>query len=896
MADNRPWAQALRANRVQWEQRLPLNDIISQLHAEGLLGQYVYEDIKAEANMIKKHRLLIDWFLTEDETCIKRLDEIVHAQDGFKTLKLNVPCTPALPPSSNSVEGTDFEHIAFDDACQQLREVYAQGCPMSRQFPPLLPRSQKGFYELMLTRMHPFEDNNCKGTSVDAPPPLQGVSDLLLQLEMECERGVILAEGVAGIGKTFLAFKVAEDWARRSALKSYDVVLLLELRSNDLSKVSTLHELLAVATGGLSRESMDLIADKVRVRRGRRVLFVLDGVDEAPDIFRRNSSALLWKMVNGEHAETVHSSFLMTSRPMATIDLHNTATLRVQIQGFSKETIDSVLEKWETRGTRLSGHMEQHFLTLLCRVPLNLATAISCARLQDISITNITSIFETFAVSLMSQGDPDITGLGSLPEFKQSLLKEASRVAYEGIRTSTFLFSEDDFESKEPIKQLVAWGLLYPVTTMPAQYGFPHHMFQEFLAAWHLSHLDHHGFQQCLRNDIFAASGGRSKFAIVFRFFSGLTKLKHEHLQELSSLLHSYLKPDPTVSHWSERLENMLTILHGAQEANNMILLNEAVGHFVARSELVTINLPCGHLFHSLDFSTIRFALNHSQLPWSLSINGCHVSKGNLGMLCLPGDETGWGLQDLTLMDVTITEEGSTVLHSLVKNYQPCLRSLRFLTLPSFPTSIITSLVDCHLETLALRNCNLTPECMTAIAQFLGQVTTLKSLDVSNNPNITGSGVECLLGAVANSTCLQELDISSCCLGSSGPEAIKTQLKKSSSLRKLFLVDRTTTAEAIISMLRTTDAIGGLTVLQLAAKFQYSCEGQSPPNLSLEFRGDIDHLLAKELQCMTDEIDAIFVRHMSVTRTSALRVLLARRMSVTLTSTLRVFRHLFRIL
>ena len=845
MAEERPWEKALRANRVQWEHYLPLNDIITIVDAEGLLGSYDYEEIKAKDNMIEKRRVLIDYFLMKDERCIERLNEIVQAQGGFEHLRLGVPPTPVLTPLRQPVEDTDFEPMAFGDVCQQLMEVYAQGCPMSRQFPPLLPRDQQSFYDLMLKSMHPFqEDDDCDGTSVDAPLPVQGVSDLLAQLEKKHERGVILAEGVAGIGKTFLAYKVAEDWARKSALKACSVVLLLELRSKDLSQVSTLHELLRFVTGSLSEESMNLIADKVCERRGRGVLFVLDGVDEAPDIFRRSSSALLWKMVNGEHQESLYSSFLMTSRPMATTDLRMAVTLRVQIQGFNEETIYSVLEKWGKRGQRLRGHLDQHpFLALLCGVPLNLATAISCVRLQDVSITNITSIFETFTVSLMSQGDPDIAGflLGSLSKFQQSLLKEAGRIAYNGIRTSTFLFSEDDFESKELIKQLLASGLLYPSTTMPAQYGFPHHMFQEFLAALHLSHLDHQGFRHCLENDVFAASGGRSKFAIVFRFFSGLTKLEHEHVKELFILLRSYLKPDPTVSHWSEKLENMLIILHGAQEARNVRLLNEAVSHFVTQhSQLVTINLPCGHLFNSLDFSTIRFALNHSERPWSLSVNECHVSKGNLGMLCLQQDKAGQGLEELALRDVMITKEGTIVVQSLIKSYQSCLRSLSFLTVhASFPTPIFTELAACHLEKLALRNCNLTPECITAIVQFLRHATTLKTLNVSGNPGITSSGVKCLLEAVAISTCLQELDISSCCLGPSGPEAIAAQLKSSSSLRKLFLVDRTTTADAIIAMLRAPHAIGGLTDLRLDAVFRKDCKGQSPRHLRMQFIADI---------------------------------------------------------
>ena len=99
-----PWAAALRAKRVQWERDVPLNDIISIINAEGLLGHYCYEDIKAKENMIEKRRTLVDHFLTKDEWCIARLDAIVQDQGGFVHLKLDVPPAPALSPQINTGE------------------------------------------------------------------------------------------------------------------------------------------------------------------------------------------------------------------------------------------------------------------------------------------------------------------------------------------------------------------------------------------------------------------------------------------------------------------------------------------------------------------------------------------------------------------------------------------------------------------------------------------------------------------------------------------------------------------------------------------------------------------------------------------------------------------------
>ena len=109
-----PWAAALRAKRVQWERDVPLNDVISIIHAEGLLGQYCYEDIKAKENMIDKRRTLVDHFLTKDEWCIARLDAIVQDQGGFKHLKLDASPTPALS------QQIDRDHVEDTDSHDSL--------------------------------------------------------------------------------------------------------------------------------------------------------------------------------------------------------------------------------------------------------------------------------------------------------------------------------------------------------------------------------------------------------------------------------------------------------------------------------------------------------------------------------------------------------------------------------------------------------------------------------------------------------------------------------------------------------------------------------------------------------------------------------------------------------
>ena len=78
-----------------------------------------YEEIKATDNMMEKRRALVDYFLTKDERCIERLDEIVQAKGGFEHLKLGVPSTPVPDRQKEQMEETYFGPNQFGISCDK---------------------------------------------------------------------------------------------------------------------------------------------------------------------------------------------------------------------------------------------------------------------------------------------------------------------------------------------------------------------------------------------------------------------------------------------------------------------------------------------------------------------------------------------------------------------------------------------------------------------------------------------------------------------------------------------------------------------------------------------------------------------------------------------------------
>ncbi|KAK7126564.1 hypothetical protein R3I94_017908 [Phoxinus phoxinus] len=87
----------------------------------------------------------------------------------------------------------------------------------------------------------------------------------------------------------------------------------------------------------------------------------------------------------------------------------------------------------------------------------------------------------------------------------------------------------------------------------------------------------------------------------------------------------------------------------------------------------------------------------------------------------------------------------------------------------------------CKLNTLMLRNCDLTEESCSAVATVLRSNSSLKELDMSNN-NLQDSGVKKLQDALENTNCrLEKLRLSDCSITEEGYKALASALRSNPS-------------------------------------------------------------------------------------------------------------------
>ena len=332
-------------------------------------------------------------------------------------------------------------------------------------------------------------------------------------------RYLILIEGAPGIGKTVLSKEIALQWASNNVLNNKKLVFLVFLRDLKSKNVNTLEDLMAhVFNVNLTND----LAKYLFETNGKDITIILDGYDEMSEEDRRSS--FIAKIIN--FTVLPECGLVITSRPTASIYLHNIADCRVEILGFTEadrlDYIQHALQGNDDKIGRVKSYLESHStINALCYIPLNMTILLSLFE-ETPSQTNIgrlpntqTEMIEKFISTTITRFMKKVLQmdfspapeLSDLPEPHDKVFYELSKLAYDALIKDQIVFAKNEITKACPhlIMRRDNWNGLGLIKA--AQHGndsvsfhFLHFSIQEYMAAYYIASLSDKEQLKLLKN------------------------------------------------------------------------------------------------------------------------------------------------------------------------------------------------------------------------------------------------------------------------------------------------------------------------------------------------------------------------------------------------------------
>ena len=333
---------------------------------------------------------------------------------------------------------------------------------------------------------------------------------------------VIVIEGAPGIGKSTLAWELCRKWEEYASMEAYSLVILLRLREERVHNISDLSSLFYAYQ---KSDKMSLV-DEVQNNQGKGVLFVFDGFNELPKLLQREGFLvdLLQKSILPK------STVVVTSRPSAMDKLLTISEpvieKRIEILGFSQESIEAYAAAIFSSSEELEGfksyisRSSNPAINSLMYVPLYAAFVVimykSTTSKGSLPRT-ITQLYTQLCLAILNRylgantEHSSVRNFENLPSSLYVQFIEVSKLAYEGFEREDVIFYDGIGEH---------FGFLDAVPDLyggrQISFNFLHLTFQEFLAAYHISHMSDSGVE------LFRNRGKDKRWNVVWRFVAGL--------------------------------------------------------------------------------------------------------------------------------------------------------------------------------------------------------------------------------------------------------------------------------------------------------------------------------------------------------------------------------------
>ncbi|XP_033991278.1 uncharacterized protein LOC117486816 isoform X12 [Trematomus bernacchii] len=504
--------------------------ILENLKQQGVLRDEEVCIIQAEGNDYNKNRKLLDSVTDKGEKASYIFLEIIYMMR-----KRTLGRTSLLPEkqtvASAESETFDLHHwiscFAFKEDAQ-MGKNYLQGpTPCHRYQAKLKSKAQQISKAFWTANKDLFEGNNkpdlsymplvldtqgsvsaskikkfkSKKSRMSRPKKLgtyipKDKADISPSDLLKTDKNILLV-GKSGIGKTALVHEMLKLWTEKDD-KELNYMFYFDMRN--ISNIKSLEELLFNEFSEPD-EGKDEVLQDIK-NNSDNVTLIFDGITDLSQ-----SSPVVQRLVDKDLLQ--YSKVVLTCRPADEDHLLSEDFLRVEVKGFSEQTIKTYISAMLREGKeRVLSNVE---LFTLCHVPmyaLMVAACFLCETSEDFQkpccITDI--YINIFRFCLKRNSNTKYIDLNAFIESKSEEILSLAEVAFratEGKTVNLTLRPSGESHVLSLLKQLaikVARSRTKRITT----YAFLHYTMQEFFAAlWLLKNPDliSNVFQQCLTEE-----------------------------------------------------------------------------------------------------------------------------------------------------------------------------------------------------------------------------------------------------------------------------------------------------------------------------------------------------------------------------------------------------------
>ena len=627
---------------------------------------------------------------------------------------------------------------------------------------------------------HKLDSHKVLQEVLNASKVTKDVAEILAPLETGNDPQFILIEGAPGIGKSLLLREITYRWGKQKILQKFKLVLLVCLRDpavqqempliNDLLNLFCKRDEEAIKiTSACSKHFLN--------NDGEDLALLLDGYDEYPEKLRKDS--LIADILNRDVLPCC--GLIVSSRPHALVSLHEQATVRVDILGFTEAErqnyIKESMKDQPQKANELTRYLQGHYtISSLCFVPFNIVVLVYLYK-QGIPLPQNSAQLYNYFICLTIcrhiakrghylQGNitelTELSKLTDLPEPYNKIINQLSKLCLEALNNNKLIFTIDEIKGACPDitdipGAIKGFGLLQAVehfglTGTLTTFNFLHFSIQEYLAAHHIANLPADEELQIIQQHFWSELHSN-----MFSIYVTLTK------GQRSSFRHFLCNGNKAITISDKFLSNQLQsirLYRCFHEAGDVDICRTIEGSEKFYNK--EINL-CITPLTAIDVECITvFLTSSSHKEWArLELSDCYIQdhgfhilhRGLLHCSILTINKLGLGYNGLTaqcsclISDVTVRHKVKKLRisgnHTIGENEQ----------LYSMLSSPSTT-----LELLYMHDTKLS--CRAAISLFnkLKDNNKLKELNISNNA-VTDDVSDAMTTALERNSCLVTLSM-----------------------------------------------------------------------------------------------------------------------------------------